>query len=435
MTTTEQVNTIDNTFEPHQDEDETKSVATTQEKTNRVNLSKILGINISQSRCDTQIRQFMSNPQTETELKAVRLELKTLVTTDPRYEEVKQKERELAGKCVRVSVAAPVATALIWDDCINEIIKYTLDNAIAARAKIAEVEHLHSGTPSTMKFWPLFNNCKIWKEYDFEFEKSLKVKKREQTKLNKKSKSSAELTSEPTELSSAQVTSAQTEAPATDATSSQIDVVLGSTEKVKYGTYIEAIVHQVKESEAYKTMRVSTRLREYLSDLVAQGVNRMCSIVQILITFNKIKTVNYSHFVLASEMLMADGGQEASVIREIVLRVGTEINKLERFLNEESHRKAQKKTSSMTEEARAAQEAKQIVSDFEKKQRQIANAEKRAKKNKEDTEKLKQSIDGIAALALEKKAMLLAQATPSQATPSQATSSQATSSQATSSQA
>jgi hypothetical protein len=233
----------------------------------RTQLASVLHINISQARCATHLKQHLSDEAVEAQVRDLKASLKA---ADPAAAAaIGASIAALAKKLVRISSETPIAVAVVWDCAVKELLRGGMDAAIAADRKIVDVGHVHEANAPLL---PLYNKCAIWAEH---------------------SNAAKEGAAAPAEA----------------------EVVAEEDGKNSFYTYVENALKTVKAEDKYKTMRVSNRVREYLAELVAQGIARHTLLSRIIVQrIVGVRTMNADHVKVVASMLMADAGAAAGVV-------------------------------------------------------------------------------------------------------------------------
>jgi len=334
----------------------------------RVQLTKVLGIDISHARCATHLKQSLGDADVEGQIRVLRAELKT--TTDAtKVASLKAGIAELSKSCVRVSSAAPIATSAIWDSAVKELMRRGMDSASADNLKLVEVKHLHAGPIGELAYAPLYVNCDAWANYVPEFEEKLKKERTAANKLiketrerNKKAREEAKAAGLDEEVKPVKV--AKEPAANTD----------GVVNKTTFNTYVDNALTTVKKNGAYANMRVSNRVREYLSDLITQGITRLAMLARIIVKHGSVRTMNTEHVQTIVHMLMANDGRSDDQIREVMEFIA------EKLAIYEDHKVSE---STAKELALSAEDKDELArknreADLNRKTKQAAQAKKRA---------------------------------------------------------
>ena len=332
----------------------------------RVQLTKVLGIDISQARCATHLKQSLGDADVEGQIRDLRAELKT--TTDAtKVDSLKVDIAELSKSCVRVSSAAPIATSAIWDSAVKELMRRGMDSATADNLKLVEVKHLHAGPIGELTHAPMYVNCDAWANYTPEHEDKLKKERTAANKLiketrerNKKARDEAKAAGLEEDVKPVKV--AKEPAAAADGT------------KTTFNTYVDNALATVKKDEAYANMRVSNRVREYLSDLITQGITHLAMLARIIVKHGSVRTMNTEHVQTIVHMLMANDGRSDEQIGEVMEFIAEKITIYdEHKASGSAARELALSAEDKDELARKGREA-----DLNRKTKQAAQAKKRA---------------------------------------------------------
>jgi len=338
-------------------------------KRTRVQLAHILGVDVSQARCATHLKQNLGDEIIESDIKALRVSLKEAKSGGADLEPIKNQIGEKSKTLVRISGETPIAAAVIWDGAVKEILRHGMDQAIASERKIVDTSHLHDGSPSSLIHFPLFSKCEIWARYDQDHEEDLK---KERAASNKAAKEVREAKKAADEKVAKGV-----KAPATKASSAEEDCEedIDPPTKTTFYTYVENALKTVKKDEPYKSMRVSNRVREYLSELVAQGIARQALLARIIVQrVMGVRTMNADHVKAVVHVLMADDGRTADQINVVTSQIDDKLNLYHEHLKDEKVKKA----VALDEGKKFEIERKRHEFDLNRKKKQAELAKKRA---------------------------------------------------------
>ena len=264
--------------------------AGTEETHGRIQLAAVLHISISQARCATHLKQHLGDEAAEARVKELRAALKTATEKNDAAAMATIRDQIVAAAktLVRVSSETPIAVAVVWDSAVKELLRRGMDCAIAADRKIVDVNHLHEGNAgAALSLCPLYNKCAAWTGYNPEHENELKRERK----------------------ANADEAAAETAVAVDDG---------DDCSKNSFYTYIENALKAVKKEEPYKTMRVSNRVREYIAELVAQGIARNTTLSRIIVQqIMGVRTMTTDHVKVVVSMLMADSGRPQAAIDSI----------------------------------------------------------------------------------------------------------------------
>lgn len=307
----------------------------------RIQLANVLHINISQARCATHLKQHLGDETIEAQVKALRGELKLALEKGDAAGAAGLREKvAAAGKAlVRISSETPIAVAVVWDSAVKELLRYGMDRAIAADRKIVDVTHLHEGDAAgALTLGPLYAKCQLWAGFNAETEVALK-----------KDKAAPKDETEP---------EAEEE-----------------SSKNSFYTYVENSLKTVKKEEAYKAMRVSNRVREYVAELVTQGIGRNTALSRIIVQrIVGARTMNADHVKVVVNMLMTDAGRRDSEIEAITKQIDEKLALYHGHLQGERA----KKSSALSPEEKSAIAQKIADSSLARKKKQAEALRKRA---------------------------------------------------------
>jgi hypothetical protein len=299
-----------------------------------------LHINISQARCATHLKQNLGDDAVELQVKNLRAELKMALDKGDAAAAAALREKiAAAGKSlVRISSETPIAVAVVWDSAVKELLRRGMDRAIAADRKIVDVTHLHEGdAAAALTLSPLYSKCPLWSTFNVEQENALKKER-----------------AAPKEVAEA------VEAPAEE----------DDLSKNSFYTYVENALKTVKKDEAYKTMRVSNRVREYIAELVTQGIARNTAQSRIIVQrIVGVRTMNADHVKVVVNMLMADAGRTDAEINAITSLIDEKLVLYHNHLQSERAKKVQ--TLDATQQAALAQKNNEIMLARKKKQAEL----------------------------------------------------------------
>jgi len=343
------------------------------EKKTRQQLTNILHINISQARCQTHLKQNLGDEEIEGEIKELRKELKAAKDAKDSEKEkaTKAKIAELSKTLVRISSETPIAAAVVCDILVKELLRRGMDQAMASDRKIVEVGHYHDGDPSTMLCFPIVNKLPSFAGYDPEREEELR---KERAAANKATKEAREAKKAAAEEKKGGAKAAPKAAKAEE---EEVDGEGDESEHTKttFFTYVENALKTVKKDAPYSTMRVSNRVREDLSEIVAEAIARLATLSRIVVQrVMKVRTMNADHIKAVVHMLMADEGRTEEQISEITKQIDEKLEVYHGHLKSEKDKKA----AALDEEKKAEIERKKLEADLLRKKKQAELAKKRA---------------------------------------------------------
>lgn len=362
------------------------------DKKTRTQLSAVLDINISQARCATHLKQNLGDDEIEGDIKELRKQLKELKeggAAEGALNEVKEKIAKRSKDLVRISSATPIAVALVADHVAKNLLRYGMDRAIEANRKIVDTNHLHEGDSKNLVYYPLYSKCDAWANYDQGVEDE---RKRQRAAVNKAAKDArdakkeAETPAAPAKAAKGGDTKAAKAAKAVPAPAPEDDE---DHSKTTFYTYVENALKTVKkDDEKYVNMRVSNRVREYVSDLITQMIARLSTHMRIIVQrVMGVRTVNADHVKAVVNILMADEGRSTEQIESVT----TQIDEKLKLYQEHILAEKEKKQAALSEEEKLEQEKKQKELDDQRKVKQIESATRQAIKAAAKAKELKGS--------------------------------------------
>ena len=287
---------------------------------NRNHIASLLNIAVPTARCRTLILHTMQS-----------------VATD--------------GKSKRLAADASVASAVILDSLLSQIVNHSLAAASAAGAHSVEVAHIHDGALSDITLLPLVSSLAEWTGYSPAAEAKLvaehaaAVKSARDAKLAKKAADDA---------AQAQVAQVAQVAQATQ-DGEQADQE-DDGPAVGFNTYVDAAWKSAKSANAaYANIkRKSFRYSVHISALLAGCLANLTTLAHVLVKHvADVSTLNASHMKSVAVMLLANGGADITAADAALAVVDTKLAVFESFTKEKTAEHAAKKAAEMTPEASA----------------------------------------------------------------------------------
>jgi hypothetical protein len=342
-------------------------------------MTEILDISISNARCQSHMKAALTPAETEVLLTEKRAALKAAkeaakaagrsVDEDDDVASIKEELDEITEKVVRIGGDAPIAVAALCDFVVKSAMRYAMDQTLAAEHKMVEISALHSGDPTSLDVWPLICNLPSITSYDPENEAALKAQRAAENKALKEAREAAKKARE-----AGEAVEEVKKAPAEPEDDDDEDHHGPST---TFHTYVDAATKAVKKGEAYSSMRVANRLREVLSQAVADLVARYSLVAKVVVLeLLGVRTLNASHLqALVKSIYVSKLGVEDHPGMVAILAYVTE--KVERYHAHLESEKA-RKWEEMDPAKKAELEAKKAAAAEAKKKRDAANAKAKA---------------------------------------------------------
>ena len=328
----------------------------------RVQLAHVIGVDVSQARCATHLKQNLGDEAVEGEVKELRAALKLVKESGGDPEVIKTQIANKSKMLVRISGETPIAAAVIWDGAVKELLRHGMDQAIAAGKKIVDTTHLHEGSPPSLVYFPLYSKCEGWMGYNQNHEEDLKKERTATNKAAKDIKKAAD----------GKAADEKPPAPRVEAEECEED---NESMKTTFYTYVENALKTVKKDEHYKNMRVSNRVREYCSELVAQGIARQALLARIIVQrIMGVRTMNADHVKAVVHVLMADEGRTVDQINLVTGQIDEKLKLYHEHLTDEKD----KKVALFDETKKGEVDRKKREFDLTRKKKQAELAKKRA---------------------------------------------------------
>jgi len=346
-------------------------------KKTRQQLTNILHINISQARCATHLKQNLGDEETEAGIKALRAELKD--TKDAgRVAEIKASIAALAKTLVRVSSDTSIATAVVCDILVKELLRRGMEQAIASDRKIVEVGHYHDGDPSSMLCYPLVSKLPSFAGFDPDHEEELRKKRAAANKAAKDAKEAKKAAEEkkPAPRVGGKAAAAKAAALAAEAAEEEEEEgEVAEHTKTTFFTYVENALKSVKKDPPYSTMRVSNRVREDLSTIVTEALARLATLSRIIVQgVMNVRTMNADHIKAVVRLLMVDEGRSDEQIAHVIDQIDDKVDMFHSHVKSEKIKKA----AALDPDKKAEVENKKLEADLLRKKKQTELAKKRA---------------------------------------------------------
>lgn len=378
----------------HDEEDDHPAAVKTRQQ-----LTTVLGVSISQARCATHLKHNLGDKEVEAEIADLRKQLKAAkdsgTATDEEIAAFKLKIADLSKALVRIASETPIAAAVVADIVVMELIVRAMDQAIADERKIVNVEHYHAGQTSSALCFPIYDKCAAYAEYDPELEEEIRKQRAAENKAAKEAREAKKAAAEAVTGKAAPKPKAAAKAAKVDDDGEEGEE--GDDEdrhtKTTFYTYVDTALKKAKLQEEYHSMRVSNRVRENLSDIVADLLKRLALLSQIVVKdVVKVRTMDADHVKAIVHLLMADAGRTSEQIADVLGRIDEKLNTYREHLASEKA----KKEAALSEDKKAEIERKKLAAELIRKKRQADLAKKRAYESANKAKSLTADAEKIA---------------------------------------
>ena len=296
---------------------------------------------------------------------------------------------------IRLSSEAPIASAVVIDYTIKELIEHGLSQAKAADGKLLEVNHIHTGPVTELTTYPLVRTLKSFKNYSPEHEEEIMKQKTEENKKAKEAREAKKAAAAATKKAAlAAAKKAGTAAKTAGASKVEAEAEEGDDDdtdkdgdhsKTTFFTYVDNAVKTVKKDERFKSIRISNRIREYCSNLVSEFLVKMAQLAREHVQKAMgVRTLNASHIKAIISFILINEDRSKEEISPIIDLINAKLSTYG------DHQKTEKdrKVLSMDEEKKHEHEEKKRQLELERKRKAIENAHKRAVEAEERARKL-----------------------------------------------
>lgn len=281
--------------------------------TKRQQTSKALGVSISSARVRRHIDRLNLNHNLDNllgEVKASIEECKKVDEADPKLHDLELKATALSRERTRFSNEASIALSIICDEIVQQLTEHTMNRVLAAKKKIIQVSHLHEAGVEKLPLFPLIKTLpsfvatanKIAADSESTKVADALSSALAQAEKDFKKKWSVKCPKVKGEEAALEVLEHAEEHPA------EPEEDDASDSKTSFKFYVGQVCKEtIKRDERYKSVRVSTEIRSYLSDLLVEFIKRLSNLVQLTANCMKNKTINDIAILRTVESLLIDG--------------------------------------------------------------------------------------------------------------------------------
>jgi hypothetical protein len=278
------------------------------------------------------------------------------------------------GKAKRLAADASVASAVILDGLLNQLVSHSLAVASAANAHAVEVAHVHDGNLADVGFLPLVSSLAEWTGYSPAAEAKLVAEHAAAVKAARDAKAAKKAADQ-----AAQGDQSAQGAPAAQVTQAdqadQDDESEGPA--VGFNSYVDAAWKAAKAANpAYAGIkRKSFRFSVHISALLAGCLANLTTLAHVLVKHvADVSTLNASHIKSVAVMLLANGGADVGAADAALAVVDEKLAVFESFTKEKTAEHAAKKAAEMTPEDVAAKAVEKQKAALARKQASAAKA-------------------------------------------------------------
>ena len=283
------------------------------EKKNRQQIAEVLDIEISHARVHNLLRDHVQAPD---------------------------------GTAMRIAAKTPIAISVAMDFLVKELLRHSITQA-AGVSKIVHVAHVHSGTENALVCYPILTKLAGYTGYTEEKEAALMAALADQNKKLRKAKE--------------------------DAKAGRPAEAVEKPGRNRFATYVNKAREKVKKTlDADVTVsRISTRLPEYLAQLVEEAVLFLAERAQPFVLSGKVKTMNVDHILYAIKMVMAEEHRDEQQYAELVNLINAKLAVYDQYVDECKKHKFEQ----MDDQKKQTLSDKQVKDEYAKLSLQLEKAE------------------------------------------------------------
>jgi hypothetical protein len=350
----------------------------------RQQLTDILGISISPARCAAHLKKNLYNKEIDEVIHALRTKLKDCSEEDAKT--VKKDISLYSQKIIRISSETSTVMAVICDGFVEDLLKHSISETLASNKKMVDVNYIMSGDHKKNLYYSIYYKLPSFVNYDPSNYEELKKKRTEENKKNKKNKKVADET-----VSDEPVVEPVVET-VTEPVVDPVTVESVDDGKTTFNTYIDAVLKNVKKqlqlSDNVK-IRTSIEVRDFLSDMIVECIKRFVTLSKIFIQqIVGVRTMNADHIKAIVHMFMKDEGSTDEQINTVLGKINDKIDLFHRHIVNEK----ENKFNELDDRVKQDILDKKTEKNFNKKQKDLQQAEKRAQDITEKIKKLKEDI-------------------------------------------
>lgn len=245
----------------------------------------------------------------------------------------------LSRERTRFSNEASIALSIICDELVQQLTEHTMNCVLKAKKKIIQINHLHEAGVEKLPLYPLIKSLPSF----VAMAESLSSKAQEETNAatltaalaqaekDFKKKYSVHAPKKKKAVDEVAVDASAVK-PVSPAKVEEAEDDDSADSKTSFRFYVGMVCKEViKRDVNYESVRVSTEIRGYLSDLLIEFIQRISSLVQLTAACMKNKTINDVAILRTVEALLIDGHaphetvefKEALVHDPVVLKAET----------------------------------------------------------------------------------------------------------------
>lgn len=221
----------------------------------------------------------------------------------------------------RFSNTASVALAVILNELVYQIGGHAMNSVLAAKKKIIQIEHIHTPGIEKLSLYPLIKNLptfvatseKLTRDATETASREALAVALAQAEREFKKKYNVHLSKKKVEAvapaAPAPAPDVPAPAPVEENAVPELDEEDDSADsKTSFRFYVAQVCKKlIKNNPTYKSVRVSTEIRAYLSDLLVELIRHLSPLIQLTASNMRNKTINDVAILRTVESKLIDG--------------------------------------------------------------------------------------------------------------------------------
>jgi hypothetical protein len=230
---------------------------------------------------------------------------------EPLYHDLKLRQHALSRERTRFSNETPIVLSIVCDLVVQQLVEHAMEKVLLAKKKIIQVGHLHEQGVENLPLYPLVKTLPSFRKIADELKD-----KRIDTLVNKAVRSAlvkaerdfrkrAKL--QQIKLNPEEVAPATEEEDEVEVDDDETAPAPAKDSKTSFKFYVYQVCNKLKSNPRFSSIRVSTDIKFYLSDILVELVQRLSHLIYLTTVCMKNKTVNDMAILRTVEKLLVDG--------------------------------------------------------------------------------------------------------------------------------
>ncbi len=278
---------------------------------------------------------------------------KIVAELEPGHAELELRVTALSKERIRFSNDAAHILAIIVDEWLQEFARHTMVHVLASKKKMMTVKHLHESGVEKLSLYPLIKSLPSFQANELRFAKALAEEKAAavlsaaliQAKKDFKKEHAIHVPRKKADAGKAEVpkvaVGGKEDVPKVDAVKEEVAKEAPKEEtpkaesedeveehedpsdaKTSFKFYIQALCKEMQRKDVgFKTIRISSEIKSYLSNLVVEFIQRLAPLVSLTAHSMKNKTINGASILRTVESLLIDGHSAVETVELVECEV------------------------------------------------------------------------------------------------------------------